>query len=200
LVTDGIGLSFIGSLLGYRVNPRITGSDFFTALMDKENQAFLNRKARVIFFGSSTEVLSLIKEKLSFQYTKIQFCDFISPPYGDWNEEMDSDFCQQINQHKADILWVGMTAPKQEIWVQKNRHRLNVAVVGNIGAVFDFTAGTYERAPLWARKMGLEWLIRLIKEPRRMWRRNFVSPLIFLRAVLKYKIVNWTPISRESGN
>lgn len=200
LVTDGVGLSFIGGLLGYKVNPRITGSDFFTALMDKENHATLKRKTRVVFFGSSNKVLSLIKEKLSFQYHNIEFCDFISPPYGDWNEQVDADFCKKINQHNADILWVGMTAPKQEIWVQKNRHRLNIAIIGSIGAVFDFTAGTYERAPLWARKIGLEWLIRLIKEPKRMWKRNFISPIVFFVSLLKFKIVNLIPVSRESGN
>jgi N-acetylglucosaminyldiphosphoundecaprenol N-acetyl-beta-D-mannosaminyltransferase len=200
LVTDGVGLSLIGGMFGYKVNPRITGSDFFYALMNNENQAFFNRKIRVVFFGSSPKVLSLIKEKMLFQYTNIECCDFISPPYGEWNEQMDAEFCQKINKANADILWVGMTAPKQEIWVHKNRYRLNVAVIGNIGAVFDFTAGTYERAPVWARKMGLEWLIRLVKEPRRMWRRNFISPFIFSVSVIKYRIFSRIAVNKESSN
>ncbi|MCK4676315.1 MAG: WecB/TagA/CpsF family glycosyltransferase, partial [Gammaproteobacteria bacterium] len=79
-----------------------------------------------------------------------------------------------------DVLWVGMTAPKQEKWIEENRSKLKTSTVGAIGAVFDFFAGTYPRAPIWAARFGIEWLFRLIKEPKRMWKRNFVSTPVFL--------------------
>ena len=91
---------------------------------------------------------------------------------------------QVIHHAKPDILWVGMTAPKQEKWVEANRRQLNTQVIGSIGAVFDFYAGTYARAPQWICLIGLEWAYRFILEPRRMWQRNFVSAPKFVWLVL----------------
>lgn len=196
LVADGVGLTIVGSLLGTNVNPRITGSDFFNALMNSVNNSSYKTKIRVCFFGSNQKVLNLIKKNLADKYHHIEFCDFISPPYGDWDEVQDADFIERINLAKPDILWVGMTAPKQEIWVEKNRAKLQVSVIGNIGAVFDFCAGTYQRAPKWAQQAGIEWLIRLMREPRRMWRRNFVSPIIFVVSALRYTLVKAPEISK----
>lgn len=187
LVADGVGLTLVGNLLGANVNPRITGGDFFSALMDQQNSSNSIARTRVFFFGSSEKVLGLLKQNLTTRYPHITFCGFISPPYGNWGDDFNSIFIEKINAARPDILWVGMTAPKQEIWVEKNRNKLNVSVIGNIGAVFDFYAGTYERAPVWARRAGLEWLIRLIKEPRRMWRRNLISPIVFFLSALRYK-------------
>ena len=182
LVTDGVGLSVAGSMFEVDVGPRITGGEFFDALMNQLNMqgVALNRKARVYFFGSSQAVLDLIVEKAYQRYPNIEICGVISPPFGEWSEELDAQFVEQINRAKPDALWVGMTAPKQELWTHKNKHRLKVPVIGNIGAVFDFFAGTHERAPNWATKYGLEWLFRLCKEPRRMWKRNFISPALFM--------------------
>jgi len=91
---------------------------------------------------------------------------------------------QTINLARPDVLWVGMTAPKQEKWVEENRHNLNVPVIGSIGAVFDFYAGTYARAPQWVCRIGFEWAYLFMLEPRRMWHRNFVSTPKFLWLVL----------------
>jgi hypothetical protein len=81
---------------------------------------------------------------------------------------------------RPDVLWVGMTAPKQELWVARNRHRLEVPLVGSVGAAFDYLAGTKTRSPLWFREHGLEWLPRLVMEPARLWRRTFLSAPMFL--------------------
>ena len=93
-----------------------------------------------------------------------------------------------INAAEPDVLWVGMTAPKQEKWVEANRRQLTVPVIGSIGAVFDFYAGTYSRAPQWVCDIGLEWAYRFILEPRRMWRRNFVSAPKFVWLVIRQYI------------
>ncbi len=188
LVTDGVGLSVVGKLLRENVGPRITGGDFFTALMEQQNSLALARKTRVYFFGSSQQVLNLIKSNLEVCYPNIEICGYTSPPYGTWSEAENLLFIAQINAAKPDILWVGMTAPKQEVWTYKNRDQLAVSIIGNIGAVFDFCAGTYERAPDWARKGGVEWLVRLWKEPKRMWKRNFISPVVFVAAAVRFKL------------
>ena len=188
LVTDGVGVSIVGNILGENVGPRITGSDFFTAFMEQQNSVSMKRKTLVYFFGSSQSVLNLIRTNLEVRYPNLAFCGFTSPPYGAWSDAENDIFVAQINAAKPDILWVGMTAPKQELWSQKNRDKLNVPIIGNVGAVFDFCAGTYERAPEWARQSGVEWLIRLLKEPRRMWKRNFISPVIFIIAAVRFKI------------
>lgn len=189
LVTDGIGVSIVGNILGINVGPRITGSDFFSALMNQQNGIFLSRKARVYFFGSSPKVLRLMKNNLESMYPNIDFCGFTSPPYGAWSEAENAAFIEQINAANPDVLWVGMTAPKQELWTHNNRDKLTVPIIGNVGAVFDFCAGTYERAPEWAKKCGLEWLVRLCKEPKRMWRRNFISPIVFVIAAIQFSSV-----------
>jgi N-acetylglucosaminyldiphosphoundecaprenol N-acetyl-beta-D-mannosaminyltransferase len=87
------------------------------------------------------------------------------------------------------VLWVGMTAPKQEKWVHANARALSVPVIGSVGAVFEFFAGTNPRAPQWMCTLGIEWLYRLMREPRRMWRRNFVSTPRFLRMVMMHHVL-----------
>ncbi len=95
-----------------------------------------------------------------------------------------------VNESKPDILWVGLTAPKQEKWILRNRHSLHVSAIAAVGAAFDFYSGRVSRANRALRVLGLEWLSRLIREPRRMWRRNFVSSPIFL-----WRIIRAAPIA-----
>ena len=97
-----------------------------------------------------------------------------------------------INDAQPDVLWVGMTAPKQETWVQTNRKRLRVPVIGSIGAVFDFYAGTHPRSPRWICRLGLEWVYRFVREPRRMWRRNFVSAPKFIGLIVWRHILGFS--------
>ena len=94
-----------------------------------------------------------------------------------------------INAADPDLLWIGMTAPKQEKWTYSHWNELNIHChVGTIGAVFDFFAGTVERAPIWWQRHGLEWLYRLLKEPKRMWRRYIIGNTLFLWNMLKEKV------------
>ncbi|RUM94488.1 MAG: glycosyltransferase [Thiothrix sp.] len=182
VVADGIGLVLGGKLNGLRIKPRITGADYFLALMNEANS--LGGK-RVFFLGSTDQVLAKIKARANKDYPHIAAIGTLSPPFGVWSTEEQAHVIDTINHFQPDILWVGMTAPKQETWVHTNRNKLNAAVIGSIGAVFDFYAETQPRAPQWMHKNGLEWLYRMIKEPRRMWRRNFISSPHFLALLLK---------------
>jgi N-acetylglucosaminyldiphosphoundecaprenol N-acetyl-beta-D-mannosaminyltransferase len=185
VVADGVGVSFMARLIGVQIGPRITGTDYFHAVLKALQQ---RGGGRVFFFGSSQGVLDLIAKRFAADYPSLTLCGALSPPFGLWSEEENRQMVDTINGAKADVLWVGMTAPKQEKWVEVNRKQLNVPVIGSIGAVFDFYAGTYSRAPKWICHIGLEWVYRFIREPRRMWKRNFVSAPKFVWLVLRRHI------------
>lgn len=182
VVVDGVGASLMACVAGVRLGPRITGMDYFQGILNALQQ---RGSGRVFFFGSSQRVLDLITKRVTADFPSLTVCGVLSPPFGDWSELENHRMVKAINDARPDVLWVGMTAPKQEKWVEANRRQLNVAVIGSIGAVFDFYAGTYPRAPKWICDIGLEWLFRLIREPRRMWRRNFVSAPKFVWLVLR---------------
>lgn len=178
LVADGVGVILAGRFTKNEVQHRITGADYYFALMDKMNQ----RSKRVFFLGSTPKVLGKIEQRLKQDFPDINVAT-LSPPFGEWTEEQRLEVIKTINDFKPDVVWVGMTAPKQEKWVEANRGEIDAAVLGSIGAVFDFYAGTHPRAPDWMHDNGLEWAYRLCREPRRMWRRNFVSAPKFILAV-----------------
>lgn len=182
VVVDGVGASVMARVVGVRLGPRITGMDYFYGLLDALHQ---RGSGRVFFFGSSQKVLDLIAMRFAKEFPSLTLCGAVSPPFGTWSEVENHRMVKAINDAKPDVLWVGMTAPKQEKWVEANRKQLKVPVIGSIGAVFDFYAGTYSRAPRWICDAGLEWVCRLIREPRRMWRRNFVSAPKFVWLVLR---------------
>jgi N-acetylglucosaminyldiphosphoundecaprenol N-acetyl-beta-D-mannosaminyltransferase len=177
VVADGVGVKVAASLIGRSIGPRITGIDYFRALMSA-----LDRRgdARVAYFGSRESVLEKLVERGSAMFPRVSVTRAISPPFGEWTPEMNQRFIDDINSQKPDVLWVGMTAPRQEKWVRENLDRLDCGVVGSIGAVFDYFAGTVRRAPDWVCDLGLEWAYRLSREPKRLWQRTFVSAPQFL--------------------
>ncbi|MFC1772744.1 WecB/TagA/CpsF family glycosyltransferase [Pseudomonadota bacterium] len=187
VVADGTGVTLMARLSSLPVPSRITGHDFFTGLLDALNK---QGKSRIFFFGSSDNVLQLITERFSSIYPNLEIAGVYSPPYRSWSQEENDEMIGIINDAHADILWVGMTAPKQEKWVFNNRTALNTPVIGSIGAVFDFVAGTHPRAPDWMGTCGIEWLYRLVREPKRMWQRNMISTPKFILSVLKERLLS----------
>ena len=181
VVADGVGVTFMARLVGVNIGPRITGTDYFLAVLNALQQ---RGGGRVFFLGSSQRVLGLIAKRFAVDFPSLTLCGALSPPFGSWSNEENRRMVQVIHDAKPDVLWVGMTAPKQEKWVEDNRRQMNTPVIGSIGAVFDFYAGTYSRAPQWICQIGLEWAYRFILEPRRMWQRNFVSAPKFVWLVL----------------
>ncbi len=186
LIPDGISIVKACKWLKAKSQPqeRIAGWDLFAFEMDRLNQ----KGGKCFFMGSSEKVLNLIKRRASVDYPNIQI-ETYSPPYKpEFSEEDNKKIIDAINQADPDLLWIGMTAPKQEKWTYIHWNELNIHChVGTIGAVFDFFAGTVERAPLWWQEHGLEWLYRLIKEPKRMWRRYIIGNTLFLWNILKEK-------------
>ena len=149
---------------------------------------FRERPLTVMFMGSSQKVLDLIVKRTAEVYPHLNIVTY-SPPYKpEFSEEDNKAIIEAINAVDPDLLWIGMTAPKQEKWTYSHWNELNIHChVGTIGAVFDFFAGTVERAPMWWQRHGLEWLYRLLKEPKRMWRRYIIGNTLFLWNMLKEK-------------
>lgn len=186
LIPDGVSIVKACKWLNAKSQPqeRIAGWDLFAFEMDK-----LNRKGGKCFFmGSSEKVLSLIRKRASVDYPNITV-ETYSPPYKpEFSDEDNKAIIEAINQADPDLLWIGMTAPKQEKWTYSHWNELNIHChVGTIGAVFDFFAGTVERAPIWWQEHGLEWAYRLLKEPKRMWRRYIIGNTLFLWNICKEK-------------
>ena len=153
-----------------------------------QNSKFRERPLTVMFMGSSEKVLDLIVKRAAEVYPHLKIVTY-SPPYKpEFSEEDNKAIVEAINVADPDLLWIGMTAPKQEKWTYSHWNELNIHChVGTIGAVFDFFAGTVERAPIWWQRHGLEWLYRLLKEPKRMWRRYIIGNTLFLWNMLKEK-------------
>ena len=154
-----------------------------------QNSKFRERPLTVMFMGSSQKVLDLIVKRAAEVYPHLKIVTY-SPPYKpEFSDEDNKAIVEAINAADPDLLWIGMTAPKQEKWTYSHWNELNIHChVGTIGAVFDFFAGTVERAPMWWQRHGLEWLYRLLKEPKRMWRRYIIGNTLFLWNMLKEKV------------
>jgi len=179
VVADGVGCQWAAGLSGVSIGPRTTGFDFFVSLMTALN----GTGGRVFCFGSSEHVLAKLANRVMLDFPRVTVAT-LSPPFKPWPEEENDKMIASIRHFKPDVLWVGMTAPKQEKWVASNAGKLQVPVIGSIGAVFSYYAGVTPRAPQWICNLGLEWLYRLPREPTRLWRRTFVSAPLFLYHVL----------------
>ncbi len=186
LIPDGASIVKACRWLKCKSQPRerVAGWDLFEFEMARLNET----GGRCMFMGSSPKVLDLIVEKAEKAYPAIEVVTY-SPPYKpEFSDEDNRAIVKAINDADPDLLWIGMTAPKQEKWAYSHWDELNIHChVGTIGAVFDFFAGTYERAPRWWQEHSLEWLYRLVKEPRRMWRRYVIGNPLFLLNVGKEK-------------
>jgi len=185
LLPDGAGIVLAARILGLPATHRVAGMDFFLELTRRARE---RGGLRYFFLGSSEAVLARVTARLAHEFPDIVVCGTYSPPFkAAFSDAENADMIAAVNAAKPDVLWVGMTAPKQETWIETHRGSLHVPVMGAIGAVFDFYAGTRKRAPQWVCDLGLEWLPRLLREPGRLWRRNFISTPIFLARVLKQR-------------
>lgn len=169
---------------------RVAGWDVFVhEMMALEQQAEADNTHPVVFFmGSSPEVLQRIERRATMDYPYLKIVTY-SPPYkAEFTDAENKAIIDAINAANPDLLWIGMTAPKQEKWTYSHWAELDIHChVGTIGAVFDFYAGTAKRAPRWWQQHSLEWLYRLLTEPRRMWRRYIIGNVAFICNILKEK-------------
>ena len=192
LIPDGASIVKACRWLKAKNQPkeRVAGWDLFAFEMQRFDVRCKRDDVRckVMFLGSSEKVLSLIRERVAVDYPNLAVVTY-SPPYKqEFSEEDNRMMINAINEADPDLLWIGMTAPKQEKWTYQHWKELAIHChVGTIGAVFDFYAGTAKRAPLWWQTHSLEWLYRLLAEPKRMWRRYVIGNPLFLWNILQEK-------------
>lgn len=185
LIPDGSGILLASKVLNTlpSIRERVAGADFFLRFT---KLAAINGGLKYFFLGSSEHVLSRIRTRLAREFPAIKVCGTYSPPFRErFDDEENRQMLDAIRTAHPDVLWVGMTAPKQEKWIFENRSKLDVPFIGAIGAVFDFYAGTKVRSSLLWQKLGLEWFPRFLREPRRLWERNMKSTPIFLCWILR---------------
>jgi N-acetylglucosaminyldiphosphoundecaprenol N-acetyl-beta-D-mannosaminyltransferase len=188
LVPDGVGVVLASRILGGGIRKRITGSDIFRELSHRLND---KGGASYFFLGSSEETLARIRQRMAYDYPNIKVAGTFSPPFKDNFSAADNNIMiEAINKARPEILWVGMSAPKQEKWIYLNKDKLDLKFIGAVGAVFDFYAGNVKRSHPWFLKYGLEWLPRLLQEPKRLWQRTFISAPLFLLRVLRQRITD----------
>ena len=190
LVPDGTGVVLASRVLRRGIRERVTGSDVFYGLHRRMNAA---GGMSVFFLGSTEETLGSTKDRMARDYPNIRVAGTCSPPFKPTYSTAELDaMLNAINAAAPDVLWVGMTAPKQEKWIFENRGRLNAKFAGAIGAALDYYSGRVKRSHPFFRRFGLEWLMRLLRQPRRLWRRTFVSAPVFLWHVVLARFgANW---------
>lgn len=182
LVTpDGMPLVWILRSRGYQQAARVCGADLVAALCE----ASLKTGARHYFFGGKPGVAERMAAVLVQQFPGLNIAGLSSPPFRALSSEEDAVVTQAIAKANPDIVWVGLSTPKQEYWMRDHVGRIPGATLIGVGAAFDFYAGDVKRAPHWMRGSGLEWLHRLISEPRRLWRRYLILAPKFVVKIIR---------------
>lgn len=177
---DGKPLSVVSRKRGYTEAERVTGPDLMGELFARENGL------KHFFYGDKEQTLQILQQKLKEKYPDIQIAGMISPPFRSLSQEEEKAYIQQINDSGADIIWIGLGAPKQENWMYEHQGMFQGVMIG-VGAGFSYHAGLIKRAPEWMQKMSLEWFYRLMQDPVRLFKRYFTTNLKFLLLEAKDK-------------
>jgi len=173
---DGKPIYWVNRLKGCSTVRQVTGPDFFEDCFAASEGLGLKH----YLYGGKPEVLECLVQKLRKRYPKAVLAGWESPPFRPLSADEEHEMLERIQQIKPDLIWVGLGAPKQELWMSRHAENLQPAVLLGVGAAFDFHAGVISRAPAWMRYIGLEWFHRLMQEPRRLLRRYVVTNTLFL--------------------
>lgn len=172
---DGFPVALMLRRLGVPGQERINGPD----LMLRYCRRIAATRESIYLYGGSEATLEVLRRRLLEECPGLVIAGAHSPPYRELTPAEDAAMVAEINASGAGVVWVGLGCPKQEKWMADHRGRINAVMVG-VGAAFDYHAGTIKRAPLWMQRNGLEWLYRLVTEPRRLWRRYLVTNSLFV--------------------
>jgi len=184
-LADGVPIVWASRALGEPIHGRVTGLD----LLPVFSQVSAEREYSFFFLGAKDGVAEALKTTLTKKYPTLRVVGVYSPPFADeFSNEEDAKIVQMINAVKPNVLWVSLTAPKQDFWIEKNFERLDVNIAIGVGGAFEVTAGIIARSPKWMQKSGLEWLFRFLQEPRRLFRRYFIEAPVFIPLILFQKL------------
>lgn len=175
---DGAPIAWLLRKKGHPGQRRISGPDLMWACCREAAK----RGTAMMLYGGTPSTVRLLEQQLRAAFPGINIVGAVSHPFRDVSPEEDAASVDLINQSGARIVWVGLGCPKQELWMEAHHHRINAVMV--VGAAFDFHAGVTKRAPLWMQRSGLEWLHRLMQDPRRLASRYLVGNFVFIIAML----------------
>jgi N-acetylglucosaminyldiphosphoundecaprenol N-acetyl-beta-D-mannosaminyltransferase len=178
---DGMPMVWASRRAGAKHVTRVYGPDLMLAVCEHG----LARGWSHFFYGGGDGVADLLAERLSARFPGLEVAGCFTPPFRPMTEQEDADLVALLNERPPDIVWVGLSTPKQERWMAAHVGRVQAAALIGVGAAFDMHAGLLPQAPAWMQRAGLEWLYRLMKEPRRLWRRYLANNPRFLLAILR---------------
>ena len=184
ITPDGMPLVWLGKLLGYSNMDRVYGPDImlnFSALAARKGYTSF-------YYGGMPGVAQKLSEKLTERFPGLEVVGIYSPPFGSLTPEEDEEVINMINKADPDVLWIGLGAPKQDIWMAEHIGRIRAPVIVGVGAAFDFLSGSKRQAPVWIQRSGFEWLFRLLSEPKRLWKRYLVTNTLFILSLAKRQL------------
>jgi N-acetylglucosaminyldiphosphoundecaprenol N-acetyl-beta-D-mannosaminyltransferase len=170
---DGMPVVWVARWSGHHNVDRVYGPDLMLALIERERH-------RHFFYGGGPGVAQRLAAEMKKKFPGLEVAGYLEPPYAPLEELCTPEAAATINATHTDIVWVGMSSPKQDLWMARMRPLLEAPVLIAVGAAFDFHTGTVKQAPRWMQRSGLEWLFRLVTEPRRLWRRYLIDNPWFL--------------------
>lgn len=177
---DGKPLSIVSKKKGYKNAQRVTGPDLMESIFEISEE----KEYSHYFYGSTQETLDRLRNKLYDKYPNIKIVGMYSPPFRELSQQEDREIIKDINNSNPDFIWVGLGAPKQEIWMYNHKKKVNGIMIG-VGAGFDYHAGNISRAPKLMQNLSLEWLYRLLQDPKRLFKRYMLTNLKFIILILR---------------
>jgi N-acetylglucosaminyldiphosphoundecaprenol N-acetyl-beta-D-mannosaminyltransferase len=180
---DGAPIAWLQRRSGLRRAERVGGPDLMAAVVAQG----VKRGLRHHLLGSTPDVLAALERSLLTSYPDASIVGALAPPMGGWDSAQDDEIIASIQRTRPHIVWCGLGAPRQELWMSEHAEEVVPALLIGVGAAFDFIAGTKRRAPKWMQKYGLEWIHRLATEPRRLWRRYLIQTLLFAQALIHHR-------------
>lgn len=186
LVTaDGMSIVWTSRFLRNKKIERVYGPD----LMLEICQLTENKKISHYFYGSTNLVVKQLIDNLKKKFPKLKISGYYSPPFRQLNKLEENKILKKIEHVKPHIIWVGLSSPKQSVWARKASEKLHPCIIIGVGAAFDFLSGNKKQAPLWIQNRGLEWLFRLIQEPKRLWKRYLLGIPLYIFYLFKNEII-----------
>lgn len=183
-VPDGMPMVWLSKLAGYPHVRRVFGPDFMLAL----THALAKTGRRVFYYGGAAGIAGELASVMRSKFPGVVDAGYYTPPYRDLTERERDEVIRLINAARPDVVWVGLSTPKQEKWMAQMRPFLNAPTLIGVGAAFDYNTGRVKRAPRWMQTSGLEWIYRLIQEPRRLWKRYARNNTLFIYYLLLQKL------------
>jgi N-acetylglucosaminyldiphosphoundecaprenol N-acetyl-beta-D-mannosaminyltransferase len=187
VVADGVPIVWASRVFGEKTITRVYGPDLFLAACVRSLKTGWSH----YFYGGAPGVAERLAAQLTNRFPGLRIAGWSAPPFRQLTTAEKEEAIRTINDSRADILWIGLGAPRQEIWMAEQRSALSPSVAVAVGAAFDFLSGAKPEAPRWMQRIGLGWLFRFLTEPRRLWRRYLIGNSMYLFLIGKQIISRW---------